>query len=363
MLARAHLLPAFARLGPYDPALFDRAVARGDLIEYWAHVASFIPGDLFPAFNFRKADYVDSDKWDIAGQPAATSPVTERVRDLLAEHGPSTARELHVHFAEEFPRSDESWGWNWSVAKHVCEYLYRTGEVGVSGRTPSFERRYDLIERHPITRRFPPDATKAPSRDEAHRILVERAARAHGIGSIGCFAHYFYLYVAETKRAVLSLVSDGVLEPVRVEGWPGTLYLHTEAPIPRKVNARALLAPFDPLVWDRRRLAALFGMHYRISIYTPAHERTHGYYVLPFLLGEDIVARVDLKADRQAGVLRVQHLTMESGVDPDRVAGPLAAELLGMMGWLGLAEIEVMPGEHAELLKGAVGGSSFSASG
>lgn len=356
VLARAHLLPVFSRLGPYDVALLDRAsgVAPRRMVESWAHVASYIPVTTHPLLHWRREAYRRDGREFDERYPGLLAAVQE----LVAEHGPVTAGRLHEALGHD-RGPKEHWGWNWTPAKRAIEHLWRVGDVVVAHRTSQFERAYDLAERTlPEVALAPP-----PPKDEATRELVRIAARAHGVGTVGCLADYFRLRIDATTRAVDELVDEGALEPVRIAGWERPAYLHAEARVPRRTRARALLAPFDPLVFERRRLLAMWGMHYRIGIYTPPAERVHGYYVLPFLLGEHLVARVDLKADRQAGLLRVRSAHAETGDDvpglprtgagawPGRadVVGELAAELGQTARWLGLSGVVVDPDAGGDL--------------
>jgi uncharacterized protein YcaQ len=284
----------------------------------------------------------------------------ELVGTLLAEiadRGASTARQLDALVAG-LPSAREHWGWNWSETKRVLEYLFLAGEVAVAGRTPQFERLYDLPERV-VPRRWLEAPT--PSREEAARTLVSRAARAHGVGTVACFRDYFRMSTSAAAPAVAELVEAGELLAVEVEGWRRPTYLHRDAALPRRVRARALLSPFDPVVWERGRTEQLFDFHYRIEIYVPEQQRVHGYYVLPFLLGEAIVARVDLKADRRASRLLVQGAFAEPGAPPE-TAAELAEELAQLAGWLGLERVQVGPrGDLAGALAGAVAGTAAAA--
>jgi uncharacterized protein len=260
----------------------------------------------------------------------------ELVDSLLAEvteRGACTPRDLD----DGLPRKKEHWGWNWSDTKKVMEYLFASGRLAVAGRNQHFERLYDLPERV-VPRQFL-DAPEPPVQDAA-RELVRRAGRALGVGTESCLADYFRMSTALASPAVRSLVEDGELLPVRIEGWSRTAYLHRDAALPRRVRARALLSPFDPLVWKRDRTEHLFGFRYRIEIYTPEARRVHGYYVLPFLLDDELVARVDLKADRKGGVLQVLAAYAEEQA-PERTATELAEELRLLAGWLGLDRVEV----------------------
>ncbi|RYZ28642.1 MAG: winged helix-turn-helix domain-containing protein, partial [Propionibacteriaceae bacterium] len=286
VLARAHLLPLYSRLGPYDAALLDRAAGRSPrrLVEAWAHVASFVPPTTYRLLGWRRR--ADRDRLGgqlVDGVPLRSSPVLEEVRAVIADRGPITSPEVHALFEDRFPRTGAEWGWNWTVAKAALEYLFIVGGAAVAGRTAAFERRYDLPERV-----LPADvlAMPEPSDADAVRGLVEISARAHGIGTELCLADYFRLGRAGTRRAVDELVEEGVLERVRVVGWDRAVVRHADAALPRRAEAAALLSPFDPLVFERRRLEELFGLRYRIEIYVPPPQRRWGYYVHPFLLGD-----------------------------------------------------------------------------
>jgi len=348
VLARAHLMPTFSRVGPYDVGLLDRAsgLAPRRLVECWAHEASLVPPTTFRLLGWRQRAYLDRGWGSIAGVPLKHSAILGEIRELVRERGPVTGREVHAEFAAEHPRVYTGWGWNWTVAKRVLEFLFFTGELTAARRNSAFERCYDFTDRvlPPVVLAMP-----EPAEDDAVRALVEIGARAHGIGTAGCFADYFRVKGPRVGRAVSELVDDGVLARVRVRGWDRPTYLHRDASLPRSVSGRALLSPFDPLVFERRRLEELFGLRYRIEIYTPAHQRVHGYYVLPFLLGDRIAARVDLKADRQAGVLRVQAAHLEPAA-PGGTAVELADELWLMADWLGLDEVAVSGEAHGDLV-------------
>jgi uncharacterized protein YcaQ len=273
----------------------------------------------------------------------------EFVAQLLArveEQGPVGAGALR-----DAPRGGGSW-WGWDDVKRGLEYLFWSGRVTTSRRTNGFERLYDLTERV-----LPAEvlALPTPSREDAQRALVEISARALGVATERDLRDYFRLRPAEARVAVQALVDDGVLLPVDVEGWRGPAWLHRDAAVPRRVRATALLSPFDPLVFERSRAARLFGFDYRIEIYVPAEKRVHGYYVLPFLHDEALRARVDLKSDRKASVLRVQSAHLEPGHDPVETAEVLAAELRRAAAWQGLSDVLVEPrGDLAPALQAAV---------
>jgi uncharacterized protein len=350
VLSRAHYLPAFSRLGPYPrQALDDLAGRRGELFEYWAHEASLLPVRLHPYLRWRMAA-AEEHAWGSMvriqrERPGYVSEVLDRVR----ETGPLKAGDL----AE--PRPDRPGSmWNWHAGKVALEWLFYTGVITTRGRTAGFERVYDLTER------VLPAAVlqlPAPAPADAVRELVRTASRALGVATERDLRDYFRLRPPAARAAIAELADAGELLPVEVAGWGAPAWLHPEARRPRWVRARALLSPFDSLVWERPRVERVFGFRYRLEIYTPAAQRVHGYYVLPFLLGDRLVARIDLKADRQAGLLRVQAAFAEDGVDRAEVAAALAAELALMAGWLQLDAVVV--GERGDLaadLAAAVGG-------
>lgn len=360
VLARAHLMPVYSRVGPWDVTTLDRATGRAPrrLVETWAHEASLVPPSTFRDLAFKHAGNrarVERRGDTLRGVPVARSPEVAAVRRLVDEHGPVTARQVQERLGGDGGRA-EAWGWAWTDAKRALEHLFYVGELTSAGRNAQFERRYDRPDRV-----LPADVLRAPAADEptARRRLVETAARAHGVASVRCLADHWRTGVAPTRVVVDGLVADGVLVPVEVDGWRGPLYRHRDVTVPRRAAGRALLSPFDPLVWERTRTEALFGLRYRIEIYTPAPARVWGYYVLPFLLGEHMVALVDLKADRRAGVLRVLAAHRAPGPGADVTAGApgdatvaheLAAELRTMAGWLGLPDVHVGADARGDLV-------------
>ena len=256
----------------------------------------------------------------------------------VARRGPLTSRQLEAALEHDLPRQRDEWGWNWSLVKNALEHLFWAGEVSSAGRTTQFERRYAMPARvlPPALRAVALDPDARPTEDEAFRRLVEIAARAHGVATEQCLRDYFRLSPEQARPAVAALVADGILVPATIEGWHRQAYLHRDARRPRRVQARALLSPFDSLIWQRDRTRAIFGFDYRLEIYVPEHLRRHGYYVLPFLLGEDLVARLDLKADRTAGVLRVRSCTWEPGRGGEDDRRELDEELELLATWLDL---------------------------
>ena len=344
VLQRAHFMPLYSRMGPYDTAMLRRA-AEGRprrVVEYWAHVQAYMPVDLWPVMQHRMADHrARRGKWGIVeADPGLEASLIAEVRDL----GPSTARDLD----DGLPRKKEHWGWNWSNTRRVLDYLYTVGDLAIAGRNSQFEVLYDVPERV-----IPPEvlARETPSLADANRELVRRAARSHGVATAQCLRDYYRMPVQHAGPAIAELVEEGELLPVTIDGWKRPAYLHRDARRPRRVQARALLSPFDPLVWERERTERLFDFRYRIEIYVPAAQRVHGYYVLPFLLGDRIVGRVDLKADRAAGRLLVKAAYAEPGAPPD-TAEQLSEELRQLAGWLGLDEVTVEPrGDLAALLR------------
>jgi uncharacterized protein len=350
VFCRSHYMPVYSRLGPYDRALLDRMAAHvaGDvdrrLVEYAAHEASLIPIESHPLFRWRMAR-VDHEAWAPLVKLAHEKPevVADALRQVTKE-GPIRAGAIGGS------RRKEKTGalWNFQEGKAALEYLFYGGLVTAAGRI-NFERLYDLP-----TRVLPYQIIDQPSPSEAdaQRHLVRIAARALGIATEADLGDYFRLPRAASKARVAELVETGELSRVAVEGWRLPAYLWPGARQPRKVAARALLSPFDPLVWYRQRTEQLFGFDYHIEIYTPAAKRVYGYYVLPFLLDDSLVARVDLKSDHKARVLRVQGAFAEQGVDRGHVAAELAAELRQVAEWLGLDDVVVGPnGDAADELR------------
>jgi uncharacterized protein len=349
VLTRAHYLPSFSRLGPYPTGLLDRMAYRDhELFEYWGHEASLLPVDLHPLMRWRMERAQQKfETWGRMARLARERPgYLDDVYAEVRDRGPVTAGQV----AEDQVRGNEDWGWNWTDAKTALEFLFYTGRVTTANRR-NFERHYDIAERV-----IPPAvlARPTPTEAEAHRELLLLAARAHGVGTLGDLADYFRIKVPQARPRVAELVEDGRLETVEVRGWPQPAYLLPGTVLPRRVRARALLVPFDPLVFERARTERIFGFRYRIEIYVPATKRVHGYYVLPFLLDDRLVARVDLKSDRDAGVLRVQSAWAEPAA-PGETAAELAAELRLLAGWLGLDDVLVTPrGDLSEPLAAAL---------
>ena len=339
VIARAHTLPGFSRLGRYDTADLHTLAYAGrkrSLFEYWGHEASYLPVTMQPLFRWRMARAARGEEMysGLAKFGTERPELLEKVRREIEQEGPISAAELsHEH------KGEGGW-WGWSDGKKAIEWLFWAGVVTTATRRGAFERVYDLTERV-----LPRDvlAMPTPSDEDAIRELVRYSARALGVASEPCLRDYYRLPVADSKSAVASLVESGELIPVSVEGWSNQAYLHPEARIPRKVQARALLAPFDPVVWRRERAESLFGIRIRLEIYTPAEKRLHGYYVLPFLLGDRIVGRLDLKADRQRSILLVQAAHTEPGFEHADIVEPLREELRLMAEWLGLEAIAVQP--------------------
>jgi uncharacterized protein len=333
VLARGHYLTLFGRLGPYPLELVDKAAwyAPRRLFEYWGHEASLLPVAVQPLLRWRMQRAHD-DAWGGMRRVAQDRPeLVERVLAEVSERGPIAASEME----DEAPRRAEPW-WNWSDAKRAFEFLFWSGLI-TSARRRNFERLYDLPERV-LPRAV--IAAPTPAADEAQRGLVRMAARSLGVAAERDLRDYFRLPAAETRERVAELVEAGELLPVAVEGWSTPAYLWHETSVPRNVDGRALIGPFDSLIWERSRVERLFGFRYRIEIYVPAPKRVHGYYVLPFLLGDRLVGRVDLKADRAAGELRVRAAHVEPDAPP-LTATALIDELRAMAGWLGLERVKV----------------------
>ena len=345
VLSRSHYLPIFSRLGPYDVALLDRARDRAPrrLVEYWGHEASLIPPTTWPLLGFRMAA-ARTGAWGSVRRVVEEHPaLVAAVRDEVRLHGPLTSREVEAALSHGVDRSRESWGWNWSLVKTALEFLFWSGEVSSAGRTSQFERRYAAPERvlPPHLAEVALDPAARPSEEESCRALIEMAARALGVATVADLRDYFRLRPHQMAPALDALVGDGTLLPTAVAGWSRPAYLHRAARRPRRVQARALLSPFDSLIWTRERVRALFQFDFKLEIYTPAAQRVHGYYVLPFLLGDRLVGRVDLKADRATGTLRVQQTTWEAGRGSPQDRAELDEELALMATWLDLVPSSV----------------------
>jgi uncharacterized protein len=366
VLCRSHYLPVFARVGSYPRPLLDRMSwggRRRELFEYfWGHKAALLPMASYPLMRWRMDAVARQDWADGALDPAVEAPwaVITGMRRLTAErpglvdnvlaavdaHGPVTASEASPDGRRRKPTDpdpDPTTGrmWNWQDAKIAIEYLFCAGRVAIAGRR-NFERLYDLTERVvPADVRSAP----APTADAAQRELIRIATQALGVATArelcGATRGYYPLPRDQAKQRLAELVESGELIPVRVEGSTQRHYLSAHASEPRDMSAMALLSPFDPLIWDRDRTERLFGFRYRISIYTPEAERVHGYYVLPFLLGDRLVARVDVKADRANSTLVVPTVHVEPGERPTEVAAELAVELRRMADWLELADVAI----------------------
>ncbi|XAS63147.1 crosslink repair DNA glycosylase YcaQ family protein [Micrococcaceae bacterium Sec5.8] len=358
VLARSHYLPFFSRLGNYDRAILRRMAGTHPrrMMEYWAHEASFIRPEHFQDLTlWQNRSWVGAHNMDADLRKSVAS----RVLEALADGPPLTAAELTARLGHIEDRQQDNWGWNWNAVKRVLEHLFEAGHISAASRTESFERRYTLTSRvlteRPAGTSGTPEA--GPDPENALVRLIDAAAQAHGIGTLRCFADYFRMPMRPSAAAVAHLVDAGKLLPVTVRGWDKPVYRHIEAKLPRTATGRALLSPFDSLVFERRRLEDLFNFHYRIEIYTPEPKRRHGYYVLPFLLRDGMVARVDLKADRANGLLLAKAAYAEPGAPAD-TAVELAAELRLMAEWLALDRVVVFPkGDLAPALADAVCGA------
>jgi uncharacterized protein YcaQ len=336
VLARAHYLPTFSRYGAYPMSALDDLVHRKrELFEYWGHAACFLPVDLYPLLRWRMEGQLDA--W--AGLDVKRKNYIEAVYREIAERGPLAAGEISIA-----GKSTGPW-WGWSDGKQAIEFLFRQGRVAIAGRR-NFERLYDLPDRV-----LPASVVAAPPVGErdAKKALIVRAARAMGVGTAKDIAQYFHVDSwwdrqsvggrrppGKTETLFDELVEAGRLEPARVEGWKRPAYVVADARIPRSVDARAIVSPFDPLMWERKWTKSVFDFDYQIEIYVPAPKRVYGYYVLPFLMGDRFAARVDLKADRKASTLIVQASHVEAERDASDVAAALADELRSMAAWLAL---------------------------
>jgi uncharacterized protein YcaQ len=362
VLVPAHYQVPFSRLGSYEKSLLDDLIyRRREFTEQWAHERSIVPVETWPLLRHRmekhrvrpwgfekflekRADYMD---W-VMKEIRSRGPLTA---DDLPE--PESVPELASRWnvSRESRRMTDKWGWSMAIKTQVMEAHFGFGRLAVAERRPNFARVYDLAERV-LPQKFFRHKVK---REEAQRELLRLAARSHGLGTAGDLADYYRMPIREARQRLAELVEAGELHEVQVEGWREPAYLHPEARLPARIDAAALLSPFDPVIWTRARAARLFGFDYRIEIFVPEAKRKWGYYVLPFLLGERLVARVDLKADRIKRCLLVQAAHLEAKVERGAVAHALAAELWTMARWLGLDSVAVSRrGDLARSLAAAV---------
>ena len=336
VLVRSHYLPLYARVGAYDRATLDKRSfdnTHRHFFECWAHEASLVPLELHPLMRWRMqrardgdGTYVGMDKFGREEKTFLKSTLA-----FITKNGPTRTSEI--------PGGGKSAGgwWGWSKGKLAMETLFDQGLITAATRQ-GFERIYDIPERV-----IPADilARPTPSETAAQHILVGKAGEALGIATEQDLRDYFRLSPAAFKTALASALEEGLLRPVKVEGWKPQAYIHRDARLPEQAGATTLLSPFDPLVWNRDRAERLFNFHYRIELYTPEAKRKFGYYVLPFLHGETLAGRLCLKADRQTGTLRVNTAHHETGVNPDELRQPLLEELQRMANWLGLNDVSI----------------------
>src|SRR5262245_43718981 len=336
VLAPAHYQVLFSRLGPYEKSLFDDLVyRRREFTEQWAHERSILPVESWPLLRHRMETHRVR-PWGFEMFLEQQSSYVAWALEEIRARGPLSAENLPE--PDGMPRRmSDKWGWGMNLKSQVLEAHFGFGRLAVVERLPNFTRVYDLAERVIPAEHH---GRKVES-EEAQREMLRLAARSHGVGTAGDLADYYRMPIGEARRPMAELVEAGELRETRVEGWREPAYLHPEARNARRIEASALLSPFDPVVWNRARAARLFGFDYRIEIFTPQEKRRWGYYVLPFLLGERLVARVDLKSDRAARRLLVLAAYIETGAVPGDVADALAAELLLMATWLELDSVFV----------------------
>lgn len=357
-------MPVFTRCGPWDTAVLDAAAAPGRarlVTESFAHEAAYADLEVHRLLAFARAR-VGERSWEAVRRAGRGDPeALERVIALVQQQGPLTATGVS-RLLGDHARPEDGWGWRRTDTQWMVEYLFRIGRLEAVGRTPQFERRYALTPTEVGAEEQTDDGL-----DEQAAILalVRRAANAQGIATEASLADHFRLRRRDVAPAIAALRDSGELLETTVAHPAGeqTMLRWHEAPAPAPVHACALVSPFDPLIFFRPRLSSLFDVDYRIGIYTPDAQRTHGYYALPFLLGDLIEARVDLRADRRRGVLEVReshreplpHVPARRRAEERELASALADELARAARWQGLGSIEVMPrGDLASPLGEAV---------
>ncbi|MEN9803348.1 MAG: hypothetical protein RIS41_195 [Actinomycetota bacterium] len=332
VLVRSQELPLFSRLGPHDRSAIPKATAAGRLFEYWAHAAAHVPTEHHRLWRWKMESHHDG-PWEVARDLRRRRPgFVDEVHARVAAEGPLAAGDLSERTTKKNP-----W-WDWDDAKVALEYLFYCGRVTATRRTSDFARLYDLPERViPIEHLNAP----TPSRVDAQRELVAAATRSLGVGTVKDIADYYRLKQDEVKPRLVELVEDGRVVPASIDDRRGVFFVDAAARVPRNVDAQAFLSMFDPVVWHRDRGRWLFDFDYTIEIYTPAAKRRFGYYVLPFLSGDRLVARADLKADRASSTLIADGVFAELGVDAGRAAAEIADELRIMADWLELEHVKV----------------------
>ena len=336
VLTPAHYQVIFSRLGSYEKSLFDEvAYRRREFTEQWAHERSILPVESWPLLRYRMESHRVR-PWGFEKFLGEQSSYAAWALEEIRARGPLSAEDLSE--PDGMPRrTSDKWGWGGNLKNQVLEAHFGFGRLAVVERLPNFARVYDLAERVIPAEHH----VRKVEREEAQRELLRLAARSHGVSTAGDLADYYRMPIREARQRIAELVEAGELRKAKVEGWSEPAYLHPEAMAPQRIDAAALLSPFDPVVWHRPRAARLFGFDYRVEIFTPQEKRRWGYYVLPFLLGERLVARVDLKADRAARRLLTLAAYIETGADSGAVADALAAELWAMAAWLKLDSVSV----------------------
>ena len=327
---RTHYMPFYSRIGPYGREALDRWLNRsGEMFEYWSHEAAVVPVDRYPLWRWKMAEMRP---WRRAQALMDAHPeLMDSVRDQVRDNGPLTVRDLDAP-----NHRNEPW-WGYGPGKVALEMLFATGEISAL-RTGNFVRLYDIPERMIPTDVFTADPVP---KAEAYRRLLADGVRHHGIGTANDIIDYFRLHAPTARPVLADLAADGTIDEVDVPGWRGPVYLDPAAVRPRRIEGDTLVSPFDPLVWYRERAERLFDFRYRIEIYVPEEKRVHGYYVLPFLMDGEMVARIDVKADRKARRLLVQSAFIEDGRPKDEVGRRLAAEVQRFATWLDLDDVSV----------------------
>jgi uncharacterized protein YcaQ len=350
---RAHYMPLYSRLGAYDRTVLERAAWESTtrrpalMAEYWAHEAALIPIEHWPLFRWRMDDFTHGRYREAVGDRQAKT-MRALIREALVEIGPSTSGMLEDHLGHEKRTKKGTW-WDRSQVKYLCEVMFAAGELSAVRRS-GFTRYYDLAEN--VVGEY---ATVRVPREDAIRELVAGSVTALGVGTEADIRDYYRLKPQAARGALADLVDAGRVQPVEVDGWAKAAYLDPGARVPRNITRTTLLSPFDSLVFFRPRTERLFDFRYRIEIYVPEAKRVHGYYVFPYLMGDQLVARVDLKTDRPGDQLLVLGAFCESRADPATVADALALDLQHMARWLGVDRVGVgARGDLSDRLAAAV---------